>query len=100
MKPAELEKIVIDLYKQGESIAKIGLILRDKHGVPKAKLFGKKISQILKDAKVEIKSEKEKIQREIESLKKHIEKNKHDKKANKALTKKIWALSKIIKSPL
>lgn len=60
MKPAELEKIVVDLYKEGVSSAKIGLILRDKYGVPKAKLLGKRITKILKDAKTKLRYEKEK----------------------------------------
>ena len=95
MKPAELEKLVIELYKQGESTAKIGLLLRDKHGIPKAKLLGKKITKILKDAKIEVKSEKEKIQKEMEELNRHLEKNKHDITAKRCLMKKLWALSKI-----
>ena len=50
LKPAEIEKIIIDLGKQGEQPAKIGLILRDKHGVPKDRLADKKITQILREA--------------------------------------------------
>ena len=47
IKPSEVENIVIDLYKKGNTPAKIGLILRDQHGIPKAKLIGKKISKII-----------------------------------------------------
>jgi small subunit ribosomal protein S15 len=95
MKPAELEKIVLELFSKGESPAKIGLILRDKHGIPKAKVLGKRITEILKEAKVPLKSEKAKIQAETERLNKHIEKNKHDATAKRHLTKMIWALAKI-----
>jgi len=95
MKPAELEKIVAELYKQGETIAKIGLILRDKYGIPKAKLLGKKIKEILEGAKVQIRSEAEIIQKKLDSLKKHIEKNKHDQPAKKKLVKELWALKRV-----
>lgn len=92
MKSAELEKIVVDLYKEGSSLAKVGLILRDKYGIPKAKLLGKRIAEILKDAKVKLRYKKEKIQAKIESINKHIEKNKHDQPAKKQLVKQLWAL--------
>jgi small subunit ribosomal protein S15 len=94
-KPAELEKIVIELYKQGESIAKIGLVLRDKYGIPKAKLLGKRIKEILEGAKVQIHSESEVIQKKIDVLNKHIEKNKHDQPAKKKLVKELWALKRV-----
>lgn len=95
IKSAELEKIVVELYKQGETIAKIGLILRDKYGVPKAKLLGKRIKDILIDAKIQLRSEAEVIQKKIEALSKHIEKNKHDQPARKKLVKETWALKRI-----
>jgi len=46
MKSDEMEKIVVELAKKGESPAKIGLILRDKYGIPKVKLFGKRMVEI------------------------------------------------------
>lgn len=95
MKAAELEKIVVDLYKQGETTAKIGLILRDKYGIPKAKLLGKKITKILINAKVNIKSDRERVQAGIDVLNRHIEKNKHDQSAKKRLMKQNWALKKL-----
>ena len=95
MKPAELEKIVVELYKQGESIAKIGLVLRDKYGIPKAKLLGKRIKEILQDAKVTLRPETEVLQKKIDALNKHMEKNKHDQPAKKRLVKNLWAIKRI-----
>ena len=92
IKPKELEKLVVDLAKRGDSPRKIGLILRDEHGIPKAKLLGKKITQILKENKIKIPSKKEMVNKEIESLRGHIAKNKHDYPAQRSLTKKLWAL--------
>ncbi len=94
IKPAELEKIVVELCKQGESPAKIGLILRDKYGIPKAKLLGKKIEKILTNAKIPVKSKKEAVQDRIELLNRHLEKNKHDQPAKKKLAKELWAVKR------
>ncbi len=100
IKPAELEKIIVDLYKQGESAARIGLVLRDKYGVPKAKLLGKKITKILQDTKVTLRSEKDKVTQKMDSLNKHIANNKHDQPARKQLVKQLWALKKIERNAL
>ncbi|MDP3881467.1 MAG: hypothetical protein Q8Q31_01160 [Nanoarchaeota archaeon] len=90
LKPAEIEKIIVDLGKQGEQPAKIGLILRDKHGVPKDRLVGKKITQILKDAGVSTRTKKDMVKEKIAKLEKHIIHNNHDYSAKRSLTKKLW----------
>lgn len=95
MKPAELESIVVDLHNQGETLAKIGLILRDKHGVPKAKLLGKKIKKILSEKKSNIKSEKEFLNEKIKTLENHRQVHKKDHSAQRSLTKKLWVLNKL-----
>jgi len=47
---ASIEKIIVDLRKEGVSTSKIGMVLRDRHGVPDVKLItGKRIGQILKE---------------------------------------------------
>jgi small subunit ribosomal protein S15 len=97
MKPAELEKIIVELSKKGESPAKIGLVLRDKYGIPKTKLLGKKISQILKDNNLSWKTDEEVMNDKISSLKTHTEKNKHDHSATRALTRRLWDLYHIKK---
>ena len=95
IKPAEVEKIVLDLAKKGESPAKIGLILRDQHGIPKAKLLGKRIAQIIKEANIPLKSELSQIQDKIKVLENHISKNKHDYTSNRSLAKKLWIKKKL-----
>lgn len=94
MKPAEIEKIVLELHKQGESPAKIGLILRDKYGIPKAKLLGKRVTQIIKDAKGTVVTEKEKVAEKIKNLESHRAKHKHDYSALRSLSKKMWIVGK------
>ena len=91
-KPADVEKLVIELAKEGNPPAKIGLILRDKHSIPKTKLISKKITKILKTAKINYKTEKEGVSEKIENLKKHLEKNKYDQSAKRSLAKKLWFL--------
>ncbi|MEK6915922.1 MAG: hypothetical protein AABW89_05275 [Nanoarchaeota archaeon] len=76
--PSEVEKIIVDLGSKGIPPEKIGLILRDQHGVPKAKLLGIKINKVLIKNKINENSEKKNILKKIETLKKHSEKNKHD----------------------
>ncbi len=78
IKPAEIEKIIVELARQGEPPEKIGLILRDQHGIPKAKLLGTKIGKILNKNKLDSNSEKKNIVQKIENLKKHSQKHKHD----------------------
>lgn len=95
LKPAEVEKIILDLAKKGETPSKIGIILRDEHGIPSVKsVLNKKIEKILQEKNAEYTSEKEIIESRIESLRKHIEANKKDHTATRALTKKLWALQR------
>jgi len=52
-KKAEVEKIVVKLAKEGYTSAKIGLMLRDRYGIPSVKLItGKSIKQIMMEAGV------------------------------------------------
>lgn len=95
MKPAEMEKLVIALAKEGKTPAQIGLVLRDKHGVPKAKLFGKGIIDVLEEKGIEYKSNRRVVDERIAKLKGHIAKNKHDYPAARALTKELWALHRL-----
>lgn len=94
LKPDEMEKKIVELVKAGESPEKVGLILRDKHGIPKAKIFGKKVTQILREAGIKTNSEMENIERKVDLLKKHIEKNKHDYNAKKSLIKCAGRINK------
>lgn len=94
IKPEEMTKLVLELHKEGHSPAKIGLILRDKHGIPKAKLIGKKITHILSEHKKEYKTDKDVLSAKIVELEEHIKKHKHDYSAKKSLTKTLWAIKR------
>ena len=96
-KPAEIEKLVVELAKQGIPSEKIGLILRDQHGIPKTKIFGKKIGQILKENDLEANSEYNNIIRRINNQKKHFEKHKHDYSVKRSITKNTARINKLKK---
>ena len=97
MKPAELQKIVLDLHKEGNDPAKIGLILRDKYGIPKAKLLGKKIIHILMENNLTPKKEKQIVQEKMDKTNAHISQHKHDYTAKRSFTKNQWVIIKLNK---
>jgi len=96
-KKEEIEEKIVELAKNGLSPSKIGIILRDEYGVPKIKIYGKKIMQILREKKVQFRSEEDLVKERIEKLKKHSERHKHDYVAKRAITKQLWAMQKLQK---
>ncbi|MDD1672856.1 MAG: 30S ribosomal protein S15, partial [Methanomicrobiales archaeon] len=79
--PKEIEKMILDLKKQGKTMSEIGLILRDKHGVPDVKLAtGKRIGRILEGAGVEsrIPEDLQNLIRKALGMRKHLTENKND----------------------
>jgi len=53
MKPDEIKEIIVKFANEGKSPSQIGLVLRDKYGVPKTKLLGKSIREILEESQVQ-----------------------------------------------
>jgi small subunit ribosomal protein S15 len=77
-----VENLVIELAKQRYSSAKIGLILRDKYGIPDVKkATGKTISQIMKENKLypEYPEDLLNLFKKAVRLYEHLQKNKADK---------------------
>ncbi|MBI3334164.1 hypothetical protein HYZ97_01650 [Candidatus Pacearchaeota archaeon] len=93
MKPAEVHALILELYKKGETPAKIGMILRDKHGIPKAKVLGKRISQVLKESNLKVDIEQESLRKKIKVLEAHLTAHKHDQSARRSLSKKLWGVT-------
>lgn len=102
-KPVEVEKLIIKYAKEGNTASKIGIILRDKYGIPAVQpIIKKKITEVL---------EKEKLTRQIPEdliclikrallIRKHMEENKHDMPAKRGLQlteSKIGRLTKYYK---
>jgi small subunit ribosomal protein S15 len=76
-----IEKIVVDLRKEGLTSARIGLILRDRYGVPDVKLVtGKRIDEILntKGMRSEIPEDLRNLIVKALGLRKHLSENKND----------------------
>lgn len=95
----EVEKKVVELYKEGTPMSSIGLVLRDTYAVPDIKAYtGKSISKILEENKFEVVPEDlnfliEKARR----LEKHLENNRkdiHNKRSHELVVAKIRRLTK------
>jgi small subunit ribosomal protein S15 len=76
-----IEKVILDLRKEGASSSRIGLVLRDSYGVPDVKLAtGKRIGDILKEHKAEseIPEDLRDLMKKALGLRKHLSENKRD----------------------
>jgi small subunit ribosomal protein S15 len=76
-----IEKVILDLKKEGYSSSRIGLVLRDQYGVPDVKLvMGKRIDQIIKDngLQSEIPEDLRNLMMKALGLRKHLVENKND----------------------
>ena len=87
MKAEEIESLVVELAKQGNSPAKIGQILKEKHGIHKISVLGKKITKILKQHKIQYPTDLDFVSKKIKSLENHYAKNKQDKKTEREIVK-------------
>ncbi len=77
----EIEKIIVELRKDGMSSSQIGLALRDKYGVPDVKLAtGKRVNQILRenDLEPEIPEDLRNLMQKALGLRKHLAGNRKD----------------------
>ena len=99
----EVEALVIRLAKEGHHLSKIGIILRDQHGIPLTKpITGKSISQILKERELApaLPEDLENLMRKATRLYVHLDKNKADlsnKRALQMVEAKIYKLSRYYK---
>lgn len=85
--PDEIKKQILELAKKGLTAEKIGLALRDQHGIPRAKLVGLKIGKVLKEANLWKDAEAEGREKKMEIRAKHAAAHKHDYKAIRSLTR-------------
>jgi small subunit ribosomal protein S15 len=88
LKKKEIEGLVIKLANERKTSASIGLVLRDKYGVPDVKAAtGKTIGQIMKENKVypDIPEDMMSLLRKAVLLHEHLERNKPDKHSKKGL---------------
>jgi small subunit ribosomal protein S15 len=81
--PEEVESLVKELGKQGVPPSKIGLILRDRYGIPLVKyITKKKVTQILRESGLtpSLPEDLTNLIRKADNLRKHLEKHKRDRK--------------------
>lgn len=79
--PEEVEKMIINLRKAGNSAAQIGVILRDQHGIPSVRNLCKKpVMQIIeeKTGKVAYPDDLLNLIKKAVNLRKHLDKHKSD----------------------
>jgi len=99
-KKDEVEKLILKLANEGNSSAKIGLILRDQFGIPSAKtITGKTVSQIMKENKIypQYPEDLFNLLKQAVNLRDHLKKNKRDytsKRGLELLESKIRRLGK------
>ncbi len=76
----EIRELIVSLGKKNKSASEIGLILRDKYGIPDVKaILGEKITQILKKEKLYKEPEDlENLKSKAKTMEQHLEKNKKD----------------------
>ncbi len=80
-KKDEVEKLVINLVKEGNSSAKIGLILRDQFGIPSVRIVtGKTIKQVMKENNLYPKYPEDlfNLLKQAVNLREHLARNKKD----------------------
>ena len=84
----EVVELVLQMAKEGKNPSKIGLILRDQHGIPSVKaVTGKTISEILEENKMLPKYPEDlmNLMRKAVRLHKHVAINKQDKHNTRAM---------------
>ncbi len=89
LKEEEIRKIIVDLYNDGYSIAKIGEILRDRYGIPGTKyVLGKKLTKILEEEGIVIKYPEDllNLMKKAVNLRKHLEEHRKDLHNKRGLT--------------
>lgn len=100
IKKEEVEKLVLNMNGQNVSSSQIGLILRDKYGVPDvSQVTGKKIGKILKEnnAAPKVPEDLTNLIKKAIGLHKHLDENKkdlHNKRALQLTESKIRRLVK------
>ena len=99
----EVVQLVLKLFKDGNSPAEIGLILRDSYGIPSVKLItGKKIERILSENGFapEVPFDLFNLLKRSVNLREHLQKNPkdlHSKRGLQQVEMKIWRLMKYYK---
>lgn len=96
----EIENTIQQLASGGENSSRIGMILRDRHGVPDAKLAtGKKITTVMKERNVAPKMPEDiySLILKVLELKKHLDRNPKDVHNRRALNNMESKIRRLVK---
>lgn len=91
----EVKQIIVKLANKGITSEKIGLILRDQYGIPKAKLYNLKISRVLGEKELFEEPTLKNLKAKVEKMKKHVSVHKHDQVGRRSETISKAKLKKI-----
>ncbi|MCQ4152741.1 MAG: 30S ribosomal protein S15 [Archaeoglobi archaeon] len=99
MSKEDVVKKILELYNEGMDPSKIGMILRDRYGIPSVRqITGKRLVEILKENGVPIKypEDLKALIKKALKLRKHLEAHKkdlHNRRGLQLIEAKIWRLS-------
>ena len=100
----EVEQLVVQFGKKGDTASAIGLKLRDQYGIPLVKaITGKKIAQILKEHEITtpLPEDMTALIKKALNVRRHLEENKKDLESKKGLQRteaKVYRLLKYYKA--
>ena len=96
----EVETQIIELARKGESMSRIGLLLRDGFGTPLIQIItGKKLSQILRenDLLPPLPEDMLFLSRRAVKIRRHLEENRKDLEARKGLNRTEAKIRRLVK---
>ncbi len=99
LKPTEIEDLIVELGNQGLNASQIGVILRDQHNIPKAKLAtGKTVTDILvgHGLQTEIPEDLLALIRRVVTLDKHLQQNKKDFSAKRGFQLTVSKIRRLV----
>ncbi len=100
----EIEELIVKLAREGNSSSRIGIILRDQHGIPSVhQITGKRIGHFIRKNGLasEIPEDLQNLIKKAVNLRKHLEKHprdRHNSRGLKLMESKIHRLTKYYKS--
>ena len=83
----EVREIILKIAEKDSNLTaeKIGLVLRDNYGIPATKIYGFKISEVLKKAEKYESPDIKNLKSKTANIQKHLERNKGDKRTGRSL---------------
>lgn len=83
----EVKEIILKIIEKEPTLTaeKIGLVLRDNYGMPSTRIYGFKISDVLKEKNKYESPDVKNLEAKTANLLKHLSKNKQDKRTGRSL---------------